>query len=71
MPSYWKRRGTCSEPTPAKPSRSVNGLRVADTSIVPTMPSANTNAATLMIAEMASDLTLAAVDKAQTSGTLA
>jgi hypothetical protein len=35
------------------------------------MPSANTNAATPMIAEMSSDLTLAAADKVQTSGTLA
>ena len=34
----------------------IEGLRVADASIMPTMPAANTNAATLMIGEKASDL---------------
>jgi choline dehydrogenase len=34
----------------------IAGLRLADASVMPTMPSANTNAATLMIAEKASDL---------------
>ena len=41
------------------PSLKINGLsniRIADASIMPTMPSGNTNAATLMIAEKASDL---------------
>jgi choline dehydrogenase len=36
----------------------VQGLRVADASIMPTMPAANTNAAALMIGEKAADLIL-------------
>ena len=34
----------------------IQSLRIADASIMPTMPSGNTNAATMMIAEKASDL---------------
>jgi choline dehydrogenase len=34
------------------------GLRVADASIMPAMPAANTNAAALMIGEKAADMVL-------------
>jgi choline dehydrogenase len=36
----------------------LDGLRIADTSIMPTMPAANTNAAALMIGEKAADMIL-------------
>jgi choline dehydrogenase len=57
--------GTCSMGTnadavvdPMLRVRGMEGLRVADASIMPTVPGGNTNAATIMVAEKASDLIL-------------
>ena len=40
--------------------RGVRGLRIADASVMPTIPSANTNAASIMIGEFVSRLLVAA-----------
>ncbi|KFG89821.1 Choline dehydrogenase [Sphingobium herbicidovorans NBRC 16415] len=59
----WHPIGTCkmgSDPMavvgPDLRVQGVEGLRIADSSIMPTMPSSNTNAASIMIGEKAADL---------------
>ena len=60
--------GTCKMGPPSDPMavvdhrlrvRGVQDLRIVDASVMPTTPSGNTNAATLMIAEKAADMILA------------
>ena len=54
------RMGPASDPTAVVDDelrvRGIEGLRVADASIMPNMPSANICAATMMIAEKAADM---------------
>ncbi len=65
--TYHHQVGTCKMGTPDDPDavvtpdlrvRGVDGLRIADASIMPAVPTGNTNAPTIMIGERAADLLL-------------
>jgi choline dehydrogenase-like flavoprotein len=61
--TYWHPVGTCrigTDPAtvtdPQLRVHGIDGLRVADASVMPSIPAANTNATVLAIAERAADL---------------
>jgi choline dehydrogenase len=61
--AYWHPVGTCrigTDPAAVTDSQlqvhGISGLRVADVSVMPSLPAANTNATVLAIAERAADL---------------
>jgi choline dehydrogenase len=67
--------GTCAMGTgewavvdPTLRVRGVEGLRIADASVIPTIPSCNTNAPVVMIAERAADFILEAMSTVQERG---
>ncbi|GIW04854.1 MAG: glucose dehydrogenase [Thermomicrobiales bacterium] len=73
----WHACGTCRMGRPSDPLAvvdpngcviGVEGLRVADASIMPTIPCANTNLPTIMIAEKLSDAILAGVGRPVATG---
>ena len=51
-------RGENAVTTPDLKVRGMDGLRVVDASVMPFVPSCNTNAPTIMVAEKASDAVL-------------
>jgi choline dehydrogenase len=60
--SYWHPVGTCAMGTGREAVvdadlrvHGIKGLRIADASVMPTIPSANTNAAAIMIGEFAAE----------------